>query len=72
MNNPQAFPSHGSRGEVAQEGMMLRDYFAAKAMQGWVSSWPVTYERLVSIDHVGSLAEQAYMVADAMLAERLK
>lgn len=26
-----AFPSHGSMGEVAQEGMTLRDYFAAKA-----------------------------------------
>ncbi len=26
-----AFPSHGSMGEVAHEGMTLRDYFAAKA-----------------------------------------
>ncbi len=26
-----AFPSHGSMGEVAHEGMTLRDYFAAHA-----------------------------------------
>lgn len=28
-----AFPSHGSMGEVAHEGMTLRDYFAAKASE---------------------------------------
>jgi len=31
-----AFPSHGSMGEVVQEGMTLRDYFAAHA--------PITYQ----------------------------
>ncbi len=30
MNGP-AFPSHGSMGEVAHEGMTLRDYFIAHA-----------------------------------------
>jgi hypothetical protein len=28
-----AFPSHGTMGEVVCEGMSLRDYFAAKAIQ---------------------------------------
>lgn len=28
-----AFPSHGSMGEVVQEGMTLRDYFAARASE---------------------------------------
>ena len=28
-----AFPSHGSMGEVAHDGMTLRDYFAAKASE---------------------------------------
>ncbi len=28
-----AFPSHGSMGEVAHEGMTLRDYFAARASE---------------------------------------
>ena len=35
MNNKDiwAFPSHGSMGEVAQEGMTLRDYFAIRASE---------------------------------------
>lgn len=28
-----AFPSHGSMGEVVQEGMTLRDYLAARASE---------------------------------------
>jgi hypothetical protein len=35
--NPYAFPSHGSMGEVAQEGMSLRDYLAAHAP---AEHWP--------------------------------
>lgn len=30
--NEYAFPSHGSMGEVAHEGMTLRDYFAGQAI----------------------------------------
>lgn len=43
------------------DGMTLRDYFAAKAMQS-----------MVVLDHMGAsiLAKQAYEVADAMLKER--
>lgn len=41
----QAFPSHGSMGEVVQPGMSLRDYFAAKAMHGWMTTFcPVMFE----------------------------
>ena len=55
-------PNH----EVAwnQEGMTLRDYFAAKAMHeilvqgGW--------------SEYGNLAKEAYAVADAMIKERDK
>lgn len=49
-----------------QNGMDLRDYFAAKAMQGIVDS---------SIDaglETTQIAESAYRIADAMLAERNK
>ena len=58
-----AFPSHGSMGEVAQEGMTLRDYFAAKAMQGLLAG------SLKSSDtHL--IARDCYAMADAMLKAR--
>ncbi len=60
----RAFPSHGSMGEVAQEGMSLRDYFAAKAMQGLMAR--------VGAHDADRIAHDAYIVADAMLAERDK
>jgi hypothetical protein len=59
-----AFPSHGSMGEVTHEGMTLRDYFAAKAMQTYMINevWnPDTYK---------GAAITAYRVADAMLKAR--
>jgi hypothetical protein len=59
-----AFPSHGSMGEVAHEGMTLRDYFAAKALQCYMVNevWnPDTYKRAAS---------SAYEVAAAMLKAR--
>lgn len=67
-NGGPAFPSHGSMGEVVCEGMALRDYFAAKAMQGLIEYSgqnlpPKTPDRLSAM---------AYEYADAMLAERAK
>lgn len=47
-------------------GMTLRDYFAAKAMQSFAST---EYARRLDCEH---WAEHAYMLADAMLAERAK
>lgn len=52
-----AFPNHG------YEGMTLRDYFAAKAMQGIVADPDLS----MGVDKV---AEWAYTQADAMLAAR--
>lgn len=57
-----AFPTHW-QDEIA--GMELRDYFAAKAMSGWLASFGP--EDAVNVNHV---AEFAYKVADAMLAAR--
>ncbi len=50
-------------------GMSLRDYFAAKAMQGAMA--------MCAGSHINSgtneeLAKAAYAIADAMLAERAK
>ena len=57
--NNQAFPV----GYNGHEGMTLRDYFAAKAMQADVSSinWSGDIDFTV---------EMSYKIADAMLAER--
>ena len=73
MNNPPAFPSKqkalmiksehigiASEYEIEHNGMTLRDYMAAKAMQAL-------------IDNDGLFSEiptQAYALADAMLAAR--
>ena len=54
----QAFPD----GLLNQDGMTLRDYFAAKAMQGLLSS-DVNAPLEV-------FAKQSYKVADAMLVAR--
>ena len=46
------------------DGLSLRDYFAAMAMQGYVSRKPDVMHQII--------AEEAYRYADAMLAERGK
>ena len=74
-NGGPAFPKQPHRLtngmlEGNNEGMTLRDYFAAKAMQGFcvctvddnpIAEWNFSY-----------FAEYAYKAADAMLAEREK
>jgi hypothetical protein len=55
-----------SNGMANFQGMTLRDYFAAKAMQGMLSaSNPI-------LTKIADIAEGAYEIADAMLAERSK
>ena len=69
MNNPQAFPFPAytyPNGEFNQgeDGMSLRDYFAAKAMQGIYASNP-------SLDWTTEdIVREAYCSADAMLKAR--
>lgn len=48
--------------------MNMRDYFAAKALQGWLSAFTEENERI----HAESLAEFCYRMADEMLKARLK
>ena len=59
-----AFPK-GQSDYSENRGMTLRDYFAAKAMQGVLSSPtdPASFE---------AVGVFAYKVADAMIAERNK
>ena len=64
-----AFPSHGSMGEVVQEGMTLRDYFAAKAVQAIMSD--DRYRGVVGVNNYElHAASDAYKMADAMLKAR--
>jgi hypothetical protein len=54
-------------------GMTLRDYFAAKAMQAFISAYPCQAidrgDGGIPADHE-SIAEDAYDMADAMLKAR--
>ena len=62
-NNTPAFPNEGGAGNLWNDkGMTLRDYFAAKAMQGMMHD--------VSQPVGEVIAEWAYQVADAMLKAR--
>lgn len=61
-----AFPIPGSVCNYAEGGMTKRDYFAAKAMQGFAqvsaaNDWPFNPDQM---------AEEAYGWADAMLKAR--
>jgi hypothetical protein len=66
-NGGGAFPSPGvifnGHQQGAYEGMTLRDYFAAKALQGHMANSNFSPD---------AHARRAYEVADAMLKERAK
>ncbi|GKI83995.1 hypothetical protein [Klebsiella variicola] len=63
-NGGPAYPTQG------YEGLTLRDYFAAKAMQGWLASYPESNQHPVATHHENMVAELSYMMADAMLKAR--
>lgn len=67
-----AFPSHGSMGEVAHEGMTLRDYFAAKAMAIMWDAYDKGYCGLNNNDAPNGeiIALASYKMADDMLKAR--
>ena len=56
----QAFPNPH---RTDMGGMSLRDYFAAKAMQGFQGEWVY--------DNSDEIASKAYALADAMLKARV-
>lgn len=67
-----AFPCPETENYKPQWGMSLRDYFAAKAMQGLISAcnsdgiWTGCGDKKMN----DNMAITAYMVADAMLQAR--
>ena len=58
-----AFPVPDIDGSAVAEGMTLRDYFAAKAMQAEFMGGVAQYD-------FGVTADRAYLMADAMLKAR--
>lgn len=65
-----AFPAHHFDLADNEHGMTLRDYFAAKAMAGWLASYAPDAQHPASRGKAGDLAEMAYDMADAMLRAR--
>lgn len=63
-NGGPAFPVSCEDWKGVSEGMTLRDYFAAKAMQGLVASGE--YQNGTA----EWISEAAYAIADAMLSAR--
>jgi hypothetical protein len=81
MDNPSAFPVHAKYEEetVLNEGMTLRDYFAAKALPTAVKLNTQQYNRELGNawfwddeEDAAFAANVAYQLADAMMKERLK
>lgn len=62
--NPPAFPNYLQM--APQDGMTLRDYFAAKALQGLITDTSMRFGG----DYDACTAGMAYSLADAMLKAR--
>lgn len=57
--------------EMTCLGMTLRDYFAAKAMQGIISKMPFYLDEKQELEKIlNSISKGAYSYADAMLKAR--
>jgi hypothetical protein len=63
-----AFPISGSQYRHT-EGMTLRDYFAAKAMQGAIAHGLFNTDK-ANVGYAEYIANIAYVYADAMLKAR--
>ena len=62
MNDIPAFPAPAGVAHITEKGMTLRDYFAAKAMQGMMVE--------VHDPACNYIAEVSYLMADAMMKAR--
>ena len=65
MKNPPAFPLHPEHWQEENQGMTLRDYFAAS----FVESGHI-FKSMSDGNTPELVAEQAYALADAMLKAR--
>ena len=70
-----AFPAPAGVAHITEQGMTLRDYFAAKAMNGILETaidWFPTGKEAdsASLEIFKDLARDSYAIADAMLKAR--
>ena len=75
MSYPQAFPNYHGGYSRADDGMTLRDYFAAKAMHALYTStfeyvFTGAYRTPEHAKLMDELAQDAYQVADSLLKAR--
>jgi predicted DNA-binding transcriptional regulator AlpA len=63
-----AHPVCPAKWDTMYHGISIRDYFAAKAMQGWISTYPDDSD-CVNVG-TSTVAKFAYQMADAMIAAR--
>lgn len=75
--NPSTFPVYerniAGDMHLIEPGMTLRDYFAAKAMNGLMSSYSCASSLYSEIrTNAENIAKVSYKLADAMLKEREK
>lgn len=68
MGREPAFPTFSAISHCDEGGMTLRDYFAAKAMVGIVSTASTAMRGFDGFEK--HIAQHAYEVADAMLRAR--
>jgi len=66
-HNPPAFPNNDYSPDG--DGQSLRDYFAAKAMQGWCAAGEVKVKPSEEVQFL-NMARWSYAVADALLQAR--
>jgi len=65
MKDIPAFPVSGDWSQIKDKGMTLRDYFAAKAMQGLVAG-----DIEPKPENVPRIVKSAYIMADEMMKAR--
>ncbi len=66
-----AFPHTHIQGSMTYKGMTLRDYMAAKAMQGLMHNYDIC-DFLEHKDWLEDISITSYQIADAMMRAREK
>ena len=70
MKNEPAFPAPAGVSHITEQGMTLRDYFAAKAMHSLRIEDAILHNEDCDFSTIYEIAESAYHQADAMLKAR--
>ena len=68
-SNQPAFPN-GKQIQICEQGMTLRDYFAAKAMQGICADGHTFWDNSSIQGDPLNIAILSFKIADAMLKQR--